>query len=207
MSRFQPGDHLQVWRGLYYHHGIYVSDERVIQFGSGVTLMDKSRTGIDVVALSDFESGGTAEVVRHGHLRLITAYDPPADEPWKIIERAEFLLKLQPRLPYHLIGHNCEHITNMCVAGGWTESYQVRRVFGFRALAAFGFLVWLGGQRRANLAVPQWVNWAAGAWVASGFLAIGSYNHQIKKFWGEIRDDWFANERRLADDPRNTLTE
>lgn len=96
MSRFQPCDHLQVRRGLYHHHGIYVSDEQVIQFGSGVTLMGKSHTGIDAVALSDFENGGTAEVVHHGHLRLITAYDPPADEPWKIIERAEFLLKLQP---------------------------------------------------------------------------------------------------------------
>ena len=125
--------------------------------------MGKSHTGIDAVALSDFGNGGTAEVVHHGHLRLITACDPPADEPWKIIERSEFLLKLQPRLPYHLIGHNCEHIANMCVAGGWTESYQVRRVFGLRALAAFGFLVWLGGQRRANLPVPRWVNWVAGA--------------------------------------------
>ena len=65
----------------------------------------------------------------------------------------------------------------------------------------------LGGQRRANLPVPRWVNWVAGAWVVSGVVAIGSYNHQIKKFWDEIRDDWFANERRLADDPRNGLTE
>jgi hypothetical protein len=81
MSRFQPGDHLQVSRGLYHHHGIYVSDERVIQFGSGVPLADKSHTRVDAVSLSDFENGGTAEVVRHGHPRLITAYDPPADEP------------------------------------------------------------------------------------------------------------------------------
>jgi hypothetical protein len=206
MNRFQPGEHLQVWRGLYHHHGIYVSDERVIQFGSGITLMDKSHTGIDAVALRDFENGGTAEVVRHGQLRLITAYDPPADESWKIIERAEFLLKLQPRLPYHLIGHNCEHIANMCVAGGWTESYQVRRIFGIRALLAFGFLIWLG-QRRASLPVPRWVSWAAGTWVISGVVAIGSYNRQIKKFWHEIRDDWFANERKLADDPHNGLTE
>jgi hypothetical protein len=43
-SRFQPGDHLQVRRrGLYHHHGIYISDDRVIQFGSGITLLDKSR--------------------------------------------------------------------------------------------------------------------------------------------------------------------
>ena len=88
----------------YNHHGIYVSDNRVIQFGSGITLTGKSRTGIDAVPLNDFENGGTAKVVRHGTPRWITGgYDPPADDAWKIVERGEFLLRLQPRLPYHLI--------------------------------------------------------------------------------------------------------
>ena len=49
------------------------------------------------------------------------------------MERAEFLLRLQPKLRYNLIGYNCEHIANMCVSGGWTESYQIRRIFGVRA--------------------------------------------------------------------------
>jgi hypothetical protein len=66
--------------------------------------------------------------------------------------------------------------------------------------------MWLSTQRRANLPIPRWVNWAAVVWVLGGVAAIGSYNHQIKNFWDEIRDDWRANERRLADDPRNGLT-
>src|SRR5262250_1649662 len=99
IGRFQPGDHLHVWRPPgYYHHGIYVSDDRVIQFGSGVTLRNKGGTAINAVSLLDFENGGTAEVVRHGYSSWFTGWRPPADEPWKITERAEFLLKPQPKV-------------------------------------------------------------------------------------------------------------
>ena len=99
-------DHLHVQRrSLYYHHGIYVGDNRVIQFGSGVSIVNKRAVGINAVPLRDFEQDGTATAVRHGyHSRSSTGWHPPADESWKVIERAEFLLKLQPRLPYDLIG-------------------------------------------------------------------------------------------------------
>jgi hypothetical protein len=107
---------------LYFHHGIYVSDDRVIQFGSGVTLRSKGGVGINEVTLEDFEQGGTATVVRHGYESWFTGHHPAADEPWKIVERAEFLLKRQPALKYNLIGHNCEIIANMCASGSWTES-------------------------------------------------------------------------------------
>jgi hypothetical protein len=104
---FTPGDHLQVRRPLgYYHHGIYVSDDRVIQFGSGITMLNKGGTAIDAVTLADFEQGGPAKVVRHGYESWFTGHHPATDEGWKIVARAEFLLKLQPRLKYNLIGHN-----------------------------------------------------------------------------------------------------
>ena len=186
----------------YYHHGIYVTDERVIQFGSGVMLLNKGDTAIDAVTLRDFEQRSTAEVVRHGYESWFTGHHPAADEPWKIIARAEFLLKLQPKLPYNLIGHNCEIIANMCVSGSWTESYQVRRVFGARAYMDFVFLIWLSGQTRGKLAVPRWIPPVAVVVVVS-VAAIGTYNYQIKKFWEEIRGDWLAHERMLAEDPRN----
>jgi hypothetical protein len=66
---------------------------------------------------------------------LDTGYHPPTDEGWKVVARAEFLLKLKHRLPYNLIGHNCEVIANMCASQNWTESYQVRRWFGRKAAA------------------------------------------------------------------------
>jgi hypothetical protein len=143
-GRFQPGDHLQVCRTGYYHHGIYVSDDRVIQFGSGVTLLNKRGTAIDAVTLRDFEQRGTAGVVRHGYESWLGGgYHPAADEPWKIVARAEFLLKLQPRLPYNLIGHNCEIIANICASGSWCplpgppdQRAGSRRAGGRRAAAA-----------------------------------------------------------------------
>lgn len=61
------------------------------------------------------------------------------------------MLKLQPRLPYNLIGHNCEHIANMCVAAGYTESHQVRTMFGVRALVGMPFFfryLYLAGRNR-----------------------------------------------------------
>lgn len=182
-GRFQPGDHLQVQRPrLYYHHCIYISDDRVIQFGSGVSLVNKRGVGINAVALKDFEQGGTATVVRHGYYSLFTGWHPPADESWEIVERAEFLLELQPRLPYNLVGHNCEIIANMCVCGGWTESYQARKFFLVRTVLDAVLLFWLVGRRRAMLPVPRWVSlvMAVGALASIGVKY--TYDDQIRRF-------------------------
>src|ERR1700683_4063221 len=129
-GRFQSGDQLRVRRPLgYFHHGVYVSDDRGIQFGGGLPVLHKDRAGINAVSVAEFEQGGTAEVVRHGYESPFTGWHPAADERWKIIERAEFLLKLQPKLPCNLVGHNCEHMANLCSVNRWAESYQVRRFF------------------------------------------------------------------------------
>ena len=203
-ATFEPGDHLHVRRPLgYFHHGIYVSDDRVIQFGSGISLADKSSTSVNAVSLADFAQGGTARVVRHGYESRFSGWHPPADEPWKIIERAEFLLKLQPKLPYNLIGHNCEHMATLCAVNRWAESYQVRRFFGINAGISSASLIYVSWLRRKNMPVPSWANRILLGLALTSFAAIGTYNHLIKKLWDEIRDDWFAFERRLEEDPRN----
>jgi Lecithin retinol acyltransferase len=203
MNQFSPGAHLQVRRGIYYHHGVYISDDRVIQFGSGASLRDKHSTRIDAVTLADFEHGGTAVVVRHGYESWFTGHHPAADEPWKVIARAEFLLKLQPGLPYNLIGHNCEIIANMCASGSWTESYQVRRGFGVRAYTSAATLLYIAWLGRRKLPQPSWLY----AWVIIGsavsIAARTTYNHGIKKLWDEIREDWLAHEHMLGEDPHN----
>jgi hypothetical protein len=102
------------------------------------------------VSLAEFENGGTAEVVRHGYESRFTGHHPPTDEGWKAVARAEFLLKLQPRLPYNVVGHNCEIIANMCASGSWTESYQVRRWFGRKAAVDAVVLLWLAARSRAG---------------------------------------------------------
>jgi hypothetical protein len=205
-GRFEPGDHIQVRRWpYYYHHGIYVSDDRVIQFGGGI--FDKPNASIEAVTLERFEQGRTAKVVRHGFASSFTGYHPPADEPWKIVERAEYMLKLQPKFKYNLIGHNCEHITNMCVSQYWGESYQTRRVFGARAAMDAAFMIWLSSRNRANRPVPRWVLRSAFAVVAASLASIFAYNDQIRRFWREIEKDWRAHERMLDQDPRNGLAE
>lgn len=60
MNRFSRGAHLRVRRGIYYHHGVYISDDRVIQFGSGVSLRDKHSTRIDAVTLAAAPKAGVA---------------------------------------------------------------------------------------------------------------------------------------------------
>jgi hypothetical protein len=206
ISRFQPGDHLKVRRPLFYdHHGVYISDDRVIQFGAGI--WDKPRAKIDAVKLRDFEKRGTARVVRHGRDSPFTGYHPAADAPWKRIARAEFLYRLQPKLRYNVIGYNCEHIANMCVIGNWPESYQVRRIFGAHAYATMGVMFWLGRRSRAQspFSGPYRGYFLLSSFVALG--AVGMYNRQIRKFWKEIGPQWQAHERALADDPRNGLPE
>lgn len=206
-GRFQPGAHLQVQRPpLYYHHGIYISDDRVIQFGSGITLQNKSSTAISAISLADFEDGGTAEVVRHGYESWFTGHHPATDEHWKVIERAEFLLKLQPKLKYHLIGRNCEVIANMYASGSWNESYQVRRFFTFRTAMDLALMLGISGRVRAKLPI---LNSVVVLLVAGALASIGvkvTYDDQIRELWNEIRDDWQAHERMLAGDPRNGPT-
>jgi hypothetical protein len=90
--------------------------------------------------------------VRHGFDSLFSGWHPPADEPWKVIKRAEFLLRLQPRVPYNLIGHNCEIIANMCASGGWTESYQARRYFGVRVVTDAALQFWIASRSREGVA-------------------------------------------------------
>lgn len=91
----------------------------------------------------------------------------------------------------------------MCVSGGWTESYQTRKFFLARVVMNMAFMFLHGRRNSANLPVPRWVLGlvATGAAVSLGVRF--TYNDQIKRFWSEIRDDWFANERMLEEDPRN----
>jgi hypothetical protein len=164
----------------------------------------RSGTGVcmDAVSLQDFERGGAVRVVRHGYGSWSTCWHPPVDEPWEIIARAEFLLKLRPRLPYNLIGQNCEIIANMCASGGWTESYQARRYFTAREVVDMPLMFGLASRSRAKLSTPHWVLLV----VAGVLLSIGvkaTYHYQIKLFWDEIRREWSAHERMLAEDPSN----
>ena len=55
-QQFQYGDHLMVRRPGYDHHGVYASDERVIDLG-GYDLLSKHRNGVHPVTLRQFAGG------------------------------------------------------------------------------------------------------------------------------------------------------
>ena len=101
----QPGDHVRVWRGFYWHHAICVGNGWLIEFGSGIFG--------GVAAYADwrtFSKGHEVELVGSGG--RIAA------------ERATSQLGMTG---FDLISRNCEHFATWCVTGRW-ESSQVRLV-------------------------------------------------------------------------------
>lgn len=66
-------------------------------------------------------------------------------------------------------------------------------------------MFWMASRSRASRPIPRGGQLAIVAWVVVGVAAIGTHNHQIKRFWDEILVDWEAHERMLDEDPRNGL--
>jgi hypothetical protein len=177
------GDHIRVKRLLYWHHGIYVSDDRVIEFGSGVG--DKRHATVGVTALSGFARGSLVEVVFHnGGAGPFGAAGPP-DFRVDIVHRAEWLLKNHPTGRYHLIGWNCEHVATFCV-NGWMESPQVRRVAASIGFLIFGFMMVLVPIKRPS----KWFR--AVMWPLAGvsLYLVFIYNHVTPAVWRELEDKW-----------------
>lgn len=52
----QSGSHIKVWRGCYYHHGIYVGGNQVVHYKS---------YGIVMTDLEDFCRESSPEIVHH----------------------------------------------------------------------------------------------------------------------------------------------
>ena len=129
---FGPGDHLRVWRGLYFHHGIYTGDNMVVQFGGRV--LDKPHARISEVPIEEFERRGGTHLVKHGVHKWPGIYDlPPADSADRIVSRARGLVKHSPPGTYNVFGRNCESIANWCVCG-YAESHQWKRGQGLATL-------------------------------------------------------------------------
>jgi hypothetical protein len=146
---FVAGDHLRVWRPVgnvgYHHHGIYVSDGRVIQFGGRIR--DKRHATIGAVPLAEFENGGTAEIVQHRGNTWFGAprFDAPPRE--QAVRRAEWLLANHPDGLYDLFGNNCEQAANFCSTGAH-ESYQVRGFFFLNGVAGAALMLYVAERHR-----------------------------------------------------------
>jgi hypothetical protein len=198
------GDHLCVRRRWGYdHHGIYISDSRVIQFGGRIC--DKVHANIEAVSLERFKDGGRAEVVAHGGkqrwfrwLPWFGAWLPPADPTEKIVRRTEWLREHHPVGRYHLFGWNCEHAANFCV-NEYTESLQIRRLFFVHAWTLMVYYVGFRNRRGR----PARLRFAL-AWSSIGPVAIWLYNAGIRRFWRDIGQEWRAYERTISQQGTST---
>ena len=107
----QYGDHIRVNRGLYYHHGIYVSDEYVINFAStkpGYEL-DPNSASVCIVSLKDFLKNGMCEV------RIYTAEEEKIKRNNQ--DKVNYAFTKIGSKGYNLLNNNCEHFANECVFG------------------------------------------------------------------------------------------
>lgn len=105
------GDHIRVWRGGYYHHGVDVGRGRVIHF-SGEPAR-KRAASICLERMDRFARGGVVEVVAeaaHGRKGAV-------------VDRARSQLGKQG---YDVVVNNCEHFATWC-ANGRRHSTQVER--------------------------------------------------------------------------------
>ena len=96
-SHLKPGDHIKTNRLFYTHHGIYISDNEVIEYSSSC---------IRVTTLVKFRNGGNLEVVRY----------KKALPNRRTIQIARNFLNTAN---YNLILRNCEHFATFCKTGKW----------------------------------------------------------------------------------------
>ena len=116
------GDQIRVNRGLYFHHGIYVSDNEVIQYASPKGSEISPATALIIkTSLNQFLNGGEVEV------RVYSS-----EELKKVRSKEEIVKFAESKLgtglgEYNLISNNCEHFSNYC-AFGVKESNQVEDI-------------------------------------------------------------------------------
>jgi hypothetical protein len=116
------GDHIKVDRGLYTHHGVYISHEEVIHFtGTGDdSILDWSKNEVIKTDLNYFIRGGQVQVKEYTEDELKDLY--PVNH---IDAYAKACLGDKG---YNLIFNNCEHFANTCTLGRF-RSNQVEKVF------------------------------------------------------------------------------
>ena len=102
MATFEAGDHIKVRRPLYAHHGIFVSNKRVIDFSGGRSIREKPLALVQPRSLGEFEgSRGKAKKVDLGKFLGGLGFWPTADweyPPEEVVRRAEALAEVATTL-------------------------------------------------------------------------------------------------------------
>lgn len=109
------GDHVRVYRGGYYHHGISMDSSTVMHFTGEPTRKSQS-SKIKRTSFEDFLEGGKLEIVTYPNYQIL-----PVDQTLLIAwdyENGD---------GYKLFKNNCEHFSVRCKTGkGY--SYQIQAV-------------------------------------------------------------------------------
>jgi hypothetical protein len=102
------GNQLRVKVGNFFHHGIYIGNNEVIQFGSTKFLVTDPKTiRVEKVTLEQFLDGGFLEV------RVFTKKElKEKNDDLKIVAKA--LSKIGDA-GYDILKNNCEHFCNECI--------------------------------------------------------------------------------------------
>ena len=200
---FESGDHLRVRRPVgplgYQHHGIYISDERVIQFGGAIR--DKRRATIQAVSLEDFETGGSAEVVQHGGRTWWGSPRFGALPKDQTVQRAEWLLANHRDGLYDLFGYNCEQAATFCSTGAY-ESYQVRGFFFVNLLTGFPLMLWIAKRSRTGRPFSRKTIVALYALYTARLVPHILYYARGERFTRHIGRKWIAHEQQQRSEGR-----
>jgi hypothetical protein len=186
-TKFAAGDHLRVWRPLgpvgYYHHGIYIDDARVVQFGGRVS--DKHQATIGAVPLSTFEQGETAKLVPHGGRTWWGAPRFDAISRDATVRRAEHLVEAHPEGLYNLFGYNCEQAATFCSTNSY-ESYQVRGYFTARYFVDVPVALCVAARNRDGRPFSRVWTVGLAVWLVSGLVSTALYHLQGARFMGKV---------------------
>ena len=109
LKEMEPSDMVRVPSGSFYHYGICVSDDSVIQFGGSIIdpNADPETITVNEVSINEFLLGRFAEVAEYDKKEL-----KRKNSPAKIILNAKLSLG---KKGYHIIHNNCEHFAYECV--------------------------------------------------------------------------------------------
>ena len=118
----KKGDHIRVDRGLYNHHGIYISDSEVIHFTGrdADNILDWSNNEVINTNLEEFKRGDILEVKSYTDEEIYDLYP--------ISHIVNYSRACLGDKGYNLIFNNCEHFANVCTLGRF-RSTQVQEFF------------------------------------------------------------------------------
>ena len=110
LGELYPGAHIRVSMNNFYHHGIYIGNNEVVQFGLPNAINTEAK---DVKVLrspiEDFAKDGFIEIRRYS--KKEQKLKRPDEEIVKVA------LSKVGEGGYNLIHNNCEHFANFCVFG------------------------------------------------------------------------------------------